>query len=143
LDGLLRLRVVFHLHEAEAARASGLAVGNHLSAAHLAVLAEQFQEIVVGRVPHEIADIDILRHSEKPFRAGCRPRPCAGEEAAWGRGTCHKKCQKLPIRPPAPWTDPLEVDAHRKPRPDRTLSSAPSDPSTPTQVQLDTRSVLS
>src|SRR5438132_5466275 len=33
LDGLLRLRVVFHLHEAEAARASGLAVGNHLSAA--------------------------------------------------------------------------------------------------------------
>src|SRR5438876_7845050 len=62
LDGLLRLRVVLHFDEAEAARASRLAVGDHLSAAYLAVLAEQFQQNTVDRIPHEIADIDYVRH---------------------------------------------------------------------------------
>src|SRR5262245_27424087 len=93
LDGLLRLRVVFHLDEPEAARPAGLAVGDHLDAGHLAELAEQLEQIVAGRIPHEVAHVDILRHQRKPFRAG--PECCASP------GALVPKPGNATIRPPA------------------------------------------
>src|SRR6516225_11793317 len=63
-DGLLGLAVVFHFHKAEATRAPGLLVRDHLGPGHLAVLFKQLQQVVGGCIPHEIADVNILRHSE-------------------------------------------------------------------------------
>jgi len=43
LDRRLRILVALHFHEAEAARAAGLPVGDDLGAHDLAVLPEQFE----------------------------------------------------------------------------------------------------
>src|SRR5262249_13564271 len=74
VDGLRGLTVIVHADEPEAARPAGLPVGNHLGASHLAVLLKQGQQIVGGRGPDQVADVNILRH-HRTFRCGCRARP--------------------------------------------------------------------
>src|SRR5262249_37796896 len=65
VDGALRPRVVIHSHEPEPARPAGLPVGNHLGPGHRAVFLEQGQKVVGRTIPHEVADVDILRHSKE------------------------------------------------------------------------------
>jgi hypothetical protein len=62
IDRLLRLAIILHFHKAEAARPAGLAVGDHLGAGHCAMFLEHGQQVVGGRFPCQIADVDIFRH---------------------------------------------------------------------------------
>ena len=48
----------------ETTRAAGFSVRNHLGSGHLAVLLKQPQQVVCSASPHQIADIDILRHQK-------------------------------------------------------------------------------
>src|SRR5262249_46403210 len=87
IDRSLRFLVVVHDDEPEPARAARFSVRDHLRLGHRAVLSEQSQQVVGGGVPHEVADVNVLRHREKPFRArsgqpdfgprrrNCRPPP--------------------------------------------------------------------
>src|SRR5262249_3866211 len=72
-DRLLRLAVVGHFHEAEPARASGFLVRDYLGALDLAELLEERVQVVLGAIPDQVADVNILRH-RKTF---LRPRPPA------------------------------------------------------------------
>src|SRR5262245_19928361 len=65
LDGLVR--AIGHFHEAKAARAAGLAVGNDLGRGHGAVRAEHFAEVILGDAKGKVTDIQFLRHGD-PFR---------------------------------------------------------------------------
>jgi hypothetical protein len=67
VDGLLRLRVVGHLHESEAARPARLAVGDDLSATNRAIFLEQLQEVIGRGIPGEVAYVNVLRH-QNTFR---------------------------------------------------------------------------
>ena len=62
VDGLLRLGVICHFHKAEAPRATGLLIGDHLGTRDAAVFLEQGQQVVGGHLPHEVADVNVLRH---------------------------------------------------------------------------------
>src|SRR5262249_24563897 len=46
-----------------------LAVSDDLGPRHRPVLLEQGQQVVGRGVPRQVADVDILRHRKKPFRA--------------------------------------------------------------------------
>ena len=72
LDGLLGLLVVGHFDETEAARAVGLAIDNHLGLDDGAELAEQFDQIIAGDAPGQVADVDILRHEKSSLSV---PKP--------------------------------------------------------------------
>src|SRR5687767_11384504 len=75
LNGLLGLGVVLHLDEAEAPRPAGLPIGNHLGARHHAMLLEESQQVVGACVPHQVADVNILRHLQKPLGAAKKNGP--------------------------------------------------------------------
>src|SRR5262249_17987158 len=60
VDGRLRLGVVVHLDEAEAARAAGFAIGDDLGPSDRPVLLEQRQQVVGRGVPRQVADVDVL-----------------------------------------------------------------------------------
>src|SRR6185436_11964373 len=59
VDRLIGVPVV-HLHEAEAARAAGFAVGDHSHRVDLPDGGKEIPEIRLGGAPGEVADIDLL-----------------------------------------------------------------------------------
>ena len=59
VDRLIGVPVV-HLHEAEAARAAGFAVGDHRHRVDLPDGGKEIPEIRLGGAPGEVADIDLL-----------------------------------------------------------------------------------
>jgi hypothetical protein len=62
VDRLIGVPVV-HLHEAEAARAAGFAVGDHSHRVDLPDGGKEIPEVRLGGAPGEVADIDLLHLS--------------------------------------------------------------------------------
>src|SRR5262245_16456189 len=78
LDGGVGFLVVRHFDESEPPRAVGLAVHDDLRAGHLPVLREDLEQVVRRAAPGQVADVDILRHTQRTLsRAGglCPTRP--------------------------------------------------------------------
>lgn len=74
-DRLVGLGIVFHFHKPETARAAGFAVGDDLGTGDLAVFSEKFEQVVGGRGPGEVADVDVLSHSQKNLSAHAHDTP--------------------------------------------------------------------
>src|SRR5205085_533706 len=62
VDRSAHVSVVGHLHETEAARATGLSIHNHFRSGNIAILPEQRLKIRRGVRPGQVAHIDPLSH---------------------------------------------------------------------------------
>jgi hypothetical protein len=62
LDRRLRLGVVWHFNEPEAARTARFPIGYDLSPSDSAELSEHRRQIFIRRRPRQIPDIDICGH---------------------------------------------------------------------------------
>lgn len=58
IDGLLFVFVGVHFHEAETALAAGFAIEGKAGTLHLAVLAEQIEQVFLLGLKGEVADVD-------------------------------------------------------------------------------------
>jgi hypothetical protein len=62
-DGLLAIFIAGHLHEAEAARAPGVAIGHYAYPVHLSERLKKLPQFIFGCVKTEIPDENILHAS--------------------------------------------------------------------------------
>jgi hypothetical protein len=67
LDGL-------HLHKRKTLRALIVTIAYHLCIVHVSDAVEQFEEIALGRVKRQIADVETRRRDFNAFRLSRRPR---------------------------------------------------------------------
>src|SRR5262245_8907981 len=68
VDCRLHVGLVGHLHETEAARASGFPIHDYFGSGHIAVLLKEGLQIRRGVRPGQIAHIDPLSHPTGPLR---------------------------------------------------------------------------
>jgi len=62
---MIRFRIVLHLDETKTARPARLPIHDHLGTGHLAKLFEEIVQIVLIGIPHQIANVNVLRHSAR------------------------------------------------------------------------------